>query len=318
MPVLIVTFLFSKARRDATLINLGITIMLSSICNCLLLYAHEYLGPEPNKRLCIFQAAAFGANAPMCAVAALTLVIQIRSRLELKNVRWLPFMLLAPYLVFIAFFVANLIVGSRRPDTVTRARRTFYCSVESRTLSLVSIGFTSVAALIAVGGGAMLSFHLYNFLRIVRKARRPQIRVIPLAIRLVLFMVYLFFALVTSLWSIHDQKTFIRDIYISTFGVAYFLAFGTQRDVFRAWCFLRGRDDSRVRTETTATDGQTPEAITMLQVPATGSVVSTICDAGAAHEEASPALSPVRTPFAHAHYAAKSVHILVTSTRTEA
>jgi hypothetical protein len=83
VPVLITTFLFSKAKRDATLINFGITIILSSITNCLLsvmpcviprpptyapvsrLYAHEYLGPEPNKTLCIFQAAAFGASAPM-------------------------------------------------------------------------------------------------------------------------------------------------------------------------------------------------------------------------------------------------------------
>jgi hypothetical protein len=36
VPVLITTFLFSKAKRDATLINFGITIILSSITNCLL------------------------------------------------------------------------------------------------------------------------------------------------------------------------------------------------------------------------------------------------------------------------------------------
>jgi hypothetical protein len=76
--------MFTKARRDATLINLGATLMMSSICSCLLsvvspnralplisthpyqsLYTNEYLGPEPNKPLCILQAAAFGASGPM-------------------------------------------------------------------------------------------------------------------------------------------------------------------------------------------------------------------------------------------------------------
>ncbi len=87
IPVLLVTFLLSKAKRDATLINFGLTISFSSVINCLLsvvprprpfpithasasrLYTHEYLGPEPNKGLCIVQAAAFGASAPMSVLS---------------------------------------------------------------------------------------------------------------------------------------------------------------------------------------------------------------------------------------------------------
>jgi hypothetical protein len=126
VPILIATFLLTKAKRDATLINLGVTLTLSSIFNCLLsvvprvppqaithppdsrLYADQYVGPEPNRRLCIFQAAAFGASAPMFvpaltplfsafnaftfsrwSIATLTLVSQMRSRVELKTVRCL-------------------------------------------------------------------------------------------------------------------------------------------------------------------------------------------------------------------------------------
>ena len=92
VPILVVTFLFSKAKRDATLINFGFTLILCSINNCLLsviplcyttstnhesvsrLYAHEYLGPEPNKSLCIFQAAAFGASAPMFVLSLSRLI----------------------------------------------------------------------------------------------------------------------------------------------------------------------------------------------------------------------------------------------------
>ena len=36
IPVLLVTFLLSKAKRDATLINFGLTISFSSVINCLL------------------------------------------------------------------------------------------------------------------------------------------------------------------------------------------------------------------------------------------------------------------------------------------
>lgn len=35
-PILIATFLFSKAKRDSTLINLGLTFVLTSVFNCLL------------------------------------------------------------------------------------------------------------------------------------------------------------------------------------------------------------------------------------------------------------------------------------------
>ncbi|KAI0295237.1 hypothetical protein BC826DRAFT_289407 [Russula brevipes] len=210
-------------------------------------------------------------------------------------------MLVAPYVVFLVFLVMILVVGSRRPDTVTRARRTFYCSMESRIVSLVSIGFTSLITFIAVGLGAMMSYQLYNFLRMVRQARPPQIRAIPLAIRLVIFMIYIFAALVTSLWSIRDHKTFIRDIYTSTFGVAYFLVFGTQRDIFRAWCFWR-KDaiDTRTDTRTDERAARTMDDITTLygDLSSPDSVPS-LPETGATHE-ADPAfpshLQPLTLP----------------------
>ncbi|KAI0269457.1 hypothetical protein BGY98DRAFT_307056 [Russula aff. rugulosa BPL654] len=223
VPVLLVTFLFSKAKRDATLINFGITLVLTSVINCLLLYANEYLGPEPSKGLCIFQAAGFGASAPTWAAAALTLVVQIRSRVELKSVPWLFFMIILPYIVLIAFIVLILVVGFQRPDTVTRARRTLYCSLESRPISLFSIGFTVINCVIAFGLGASMCYQICNILRMVRQVQRSQIRFIPLAIRLLIFMAYIFIGLLTGLMSIWGRDTFPRDIYTSTFGIAFLL-----------------------------------------------------------------------------------------------
>ncbi|KAF8483721.1 hypothetical protein DFH94DRAFT_321978 [Russula ochroleuca] len=213
VPVLITTFLFSKARRDATLINFGITIILSSITNCLLLYAHEYLGPEPNKTLCIFQAAAFGASAPMWSVAALTLVLQIRSRVELKDVRWLFTMLMMPYISFIAFSVVILVVGLQRPDTVTRSRRTLYCSMEWRSIYAAPCAWSARFNERKFASSRSPSGSSFSW----RTSSSPW----------------------TSLLSISDRHTYARDIYTSTFGVAYFLVFGSQPDVLWAWCFWR-------------------------------------------------------------------------------
>ena len=47
VPVLIVTFLFSKAKRDATLINCGITLSLSSVFNCLLSVSFSFIHLYP-------------------------------------------------------------------------------------------------------------------------------------------------------------------------------------------------------------------------------------------------------------------------------
>ncbi|KAI0250030.1 hypothetical protein BJV78DRAFT_616409 [Lactifluus subvellereus] len=338
VPALLVTFLFSKARRDATLINLGATLMLSSIGSCLLLYTNEYLGPEPKKGLCIFQAAIFGASAPMWSIAALTLVLQVRSRVMMKANRWPNLMVIAPYITFIFFSATIMVLGFRKPDTVTRARRTFFCSMDSPVLSLISIGFTSTMALVACGLATAMSFQLYKFLRMVRRARRPQIRVIPLAIRLVIFMAYLFFALATSLWSIRDRHTFIRDIYTSTFCFVYSLVFGTQRDVFRVWCFwCKDVQETKTATTTCKTEDEwqtTAESSETLHcssgvlppggVMAGTATVATCMDTDTSHE-----LHPPVHPHAHAtlesvppgptptHYTSRSVHIVVSSTRIE-
>lgn len=253
VPVLVITFLFSKAKRDATLINFGIILILTSIINCLLLYTSEYLGPEPSKGLCIFQAAGFGASAPTWAVAALTLVVQIRSKVELKRAPWLFFMIIMPYIVLVAFMILILVVGFQRPDTVTRARRTLYCSLESRLISLFSIGFTFLNCLVAFGLGVSMCYQICNILRMVRQVQRSQIRLIPLAVRLLIFLGYLFLGLLTGLMSIWGRHTYPRDIYTSTFGIAFFIVFGSQRDALRVWCFWRKSETTR--SATTADSG---------------------------------------------------------------
>ncbi|KAI0002247.1 hypothetical protein BJV74DRAFT_882327 [Russula compacta] len=203
-----------------------------------------------------------------------------------------------------------LVVGLQRPDAVTRSRRTFYCSLESRIISLVSIGFTSTTSFVAIGIAATMSYQLCSFLRLLSRARQPQIRVIPLAIRLIIFMVYLFFAVATSLWSIQDHHTYIRDIYTSTFAVAYFLVFGTQRDVFRAWCFWRQdwrKDATEAGSGTSETGARIADAEDVTISVAAGQAASVASFSGTAHG--------LHSVFSRCNsFTAKNLHIIVTST----
>jgi hypothetical protein len=254
-----------------------------------------------------------------------------------------------------------------------------------------------------------MSFRIYSFLRMLRRARRPQIRIIPLAIRLVIFMIYLFFALVcvsslfpgvafllltifvascagspryfrTSLWSIRDRHTFIRDIYTATceysrgtkhrrsfpsglfpipklspffsqfaVGVAYFLVFGTQKDVLRAWriWYKNAPGDTKTvftggSSTTSCTDGQTAadsgqtaaaavqiDTFSDLQSRGATTVTTTVSDTTTATgrpssnelypPQTAAAAAAFATPSTAGHYASKSMRIIFSSTtRTEA
>jgi len=131
-------------------------------------------------------------------------------------------------------------------------------------------------------------------------------------------MFYLFSAIVTSLWSIKDHHTFIRDIYTSTFSVAYFLVFGTQYDVFRAWCFWRkdtvGSNPGTIEKEAGATEDN---IVSSADDPSSESVFATFTELGDTHESF-PAYSPACAPYTGAtHYAPRNINVVFTSTRTE-
>ena len=60
----------------------------------------------------------------------------------------------------------------------------------------------------------------------------------------------------------HDLLFFAN--FPHTVGVAYFFVFGSQRDVFRVWCFWR-KDDTVTKTATTESETPFVEDPTMLR-----------------------------------------------------
>ena len=81
-----------------------------------------------------------------------------------------------------------------------------------------------------------------------------------------------------------------------TVGIAYFVVFGSQGDVLRAWCFWR-KDDTATKTATTSESGALfVEDPTMLRKDASAASLHDTRDMG---EVVRSGFSPVYTPRAH-------------------
>ena len=104
----------------------------------------------------------------------------------------------------------------------------------------------------------------------------------------------------------------------NTVGIAYFLVFGTQRDVFRAWCFWRkdlvGSNPGTIEKGSEAAEDNIVSASASAG-PSSESVLATFTDLGGTHESF-PAYSPVCAPYTH--YTPRNIDIVVTSTQIEA
>jgi len=96
--------------------------------------------------------------------------------------------------------------------------------------------------------------------------------------------------------------------------------FGTQRDVFKAWCFWR-KDPIETNTGTgsTETRAQTAEQVTMPPGELSSSLTDIDIEGTHESELVLPSCSPLYTypPYAR-HYTTKKMHVVVTSTRVEA
>ncbi|KAI0060551.1 hypothetical protein BV25DRAFT_944330 [Artomyces pyxidatus] len=257
LPILVATFLFSKAKRDITLVNLCATFIVTGICACLLLYAGQYKGPQPDKVLCMFQAATTNACSPMWGIALLAFVLYMRDAADkTPGKRPTPgwqriMMIILPYIVFVFFVLLNIIIDAQNPNSVARSSRFLYCSSDNNTLATITAAFSCVLSIVNIGLTIQFGLRLYQSYRYLHRAGVSE-GANKLSIRLVIFTVYIFVGLIFSFWTAvgHPDPT-PRDMYIGSLGLAIFFIFGTQRDVFRAWCFWRpnsGVDDEDDKT----------------------------------------------------------------------
>jgi len=254
LPILVATFLFTRATRHPTLINMCITWMLSSTVSCLLFYSGEYhhLPEGPASPLCITQASLVFAIPPMLSASAFgaiyhvwfTVSSTLKGQAGLQNctIRSLVLLLL-PYVLVVSFGVVGVIIVLTRPlSNVSLARRVFYCSPFDSVYSNVA----------AVVSAVILLATLFFEIRICLIVRRNWIGLrnagqgsgfdLSFTIRVCIFGIYVLLGFLAAIASVFST-TAISDLFLATVPVAIAFLFGSQKDVLRVWMFWKRDKD---------------------------------------------------------------------------
>ncbi|KAF7359111.1 hypothetical protein MSAN_01252600 [Mycena sanguinolenta] len=229
IPLLLLTNVLSKkVQRHPMLINFCVTWIIYATTFTLVLYAGKQVGPEPPKELCLLQAAVVYGSVVMTPMAGLALVLHLWFSLQsAKGVLsrtaggW-RFMLLlgSPYILFLFFSVAMVVVGSTNEDTVSRSRYLFYCTINLGVVDVVP-GTSGVIMLVIILFEVLTGMELYRRQKAFKTLRRVQHDGPPL---------HLFVRV--GIFTTGDEFPYFIEASLPT---AAFLVFGTQQDFLRAW-----------------------------------------------------------------------------------
>jgi len=251
LPLLLAIILLSKrVHRHPTFVNLCVGFIIVGISSCLLLYAGKISGPEPSKLLCLFQASMLYGVPAFASLLALMLVLQmflvVRASVQKQEPQGpqtlrLWAMLVVPYFALLVSIVATAAVGATNPDSVSRNRRFFYCSVHSSFLSSTITIFAAMVLLATIVFEVWTLIILYkNWIVVKQPGARPRVAVeLNLPIRVMAFGLYVILALSLSLLSVNAPESPVPDLVIASAATFVILIFGTQPDILRALCFWR-------------------------------------------------------------------------------
>ncbi|OCH91224.1 hypothetical protein OBBRIDRAFT_543779 [Obba rivulosa] len=250
LPLLVATFLLAPSvKRHATVISVCCAGVIAGIVSSLLFYAGKHIGPEPSKGLCIAQMALIDAVPPMSSVAVLALVFYVWSSFKPSQFHHREKAVLrpavtaslvcAPYLTFIIFAAVGTHLGLRHSDLVNRDRLYFYCSIKWKPFTDTVGIFTALVCIVATVLECRLLVVLSRNWRALRRAGLGTGIDLQLIVRVCIFTVYILIGTVISLSSIWIGDGVLTNMWAASGGMASFLIFSTQADVFRAWCFWR-------------------------------------------------------------------------------
>jgi hypothetical protein len=254
LPLLLLIITLSrKIQRHATFINMLIIWIIVGLSSSILLYAGDTTGPEPPKALCLFQASLLYTVPATASLAAFALVFEVfyliwsayRERDPQRLGAFRKWMLVViPYVGLGLFATATATVGYMNPSSISRDRRFFYCSVESKALTDTLTLFSTVVLISTLGLETWIGLMLYKHWRILREnglSKPPGGLNVSLVCRVVAFGTYVFLGISLSLLSMRAPDSPVPDMALATMGSAVVLIFGTQRDILRALCFWRTR-----------------------------------------------------------------------------
>ncbi|KAJ6449606.1 hypothetical protein C8R47DRAFT_1221975 [Mycena vitilis] len=194
------------------LINFCVTWFIYATSFTLLLYFGKQTGPEPPIQLCVIQAGFVYGTPVMTSMAGLAFVLHLwlslekgssRSATSNRAERWRFMLLLAsPYLLFLVFSTAMVVLGSRNPAAVSRSRYLFYCTINLPSVNAVP-GTSAFIMFMVLVFEVLIALKLYRHYKVFKTLDRTPHNGPPLHlfVRIGIFSGYSLLALVLSLFS---------------------------------------------------------------------------------------------------------------------
>jgi len=261
LPVMLLTLAFSRnvTRRTATFVNFLICVVEFTTALLLLFYSGDVFSGHPSFVYCRFQSAVVQSSGPLLGMAGLALVWETfehvchRGQPPYSTAKKTIMLVMAPWLMFLIFFVAFLVTGldiSAEVEAELIHAPLLYCRSPSSFLHGLGYAVTSI------GLGCVVIVEILIAVKLRRHVTQAKangvvlpVPFIHLLLRGLIFSVYslITLAVVFVIDHFHSATTDSgAPVYfiLSLTPLMTFVLFGTQQDLLRVWfgCFFKPRD----------------------------------------------------------------------------
>ncbi|KAI0661868.1 hypothetical protein C8Q70DRAFT_1052169 [Cubamyces menziesii] len=251
LAVLITALFARKVYRHFTWLNFCITWLIYVVSYTLLAFSGQQTRAEPPVYpLCLSQACLIYAAPVLVAMSTFSLVLQLWFTLsnalrpppkgtEPRHYFRNSFLLVAPYVLWLGFLVAILVLGTRHPETVQRSNGLVYCTIKTGTPGNVTAACVAAILLIMVGLDVYIATVLFKNWRALRKSDRPGQIPFSLIVRVAIFSFVCVVGIGCAFVFLSNVSAFAGNTIIALMPLIAFLVFGTQRDILSVWLFWR-------------------------------------------------------------------------------
>ncbi|KAJ7135892.1 hypothetical protein C8R44DRAFT_389945 [Mycena epipterygia] len=254
------------ARRHASWFNFMVTWIIS--CSIYLFLIGKPLGQPPGHTLCLLQAALVYSVPSLTSGATIALVIHVYITLYClltatnRRASWTAALLIGPYCPAWAMFILALRIGLTDPSVVQRPANGTYCSMTANLPGRVSAIVVAILMILCLGVEAMIFRNLRRAWETLKQDNRgfvsTTVRVLAFTLvgMLSIILSLIFLALPSP-----DDHDAAFNVVIAIVPVSSVLIFGTQKDIFTAWCSVFRRKPHGVDTWETFTSNESRQTM---------------------------------------------------------
>ncbi|KAI0715780.1 hypothetical protein C8T65DRAFT_138680 [Cerioporus squamosus] len=251
LAVLLTALFAPKVYRHFTWLNFCITWLIYCVSYILLAFTGSQTSPKPpSYPICLTQASLIYAAPVLVAMSTFSLVLQLWFTLsnamqppKMKTTRRDCFrntiLLVGPYIAWLGFVIAILVIGTLHPNSVARAGHFVYCTIDGGKAGNVTAIVVAVILLVMVGLDIYIATVLYKNWRALRGSDRPGQLPFSLIVRVAIFSFVCVVGIGCAFVFLSNVSYFAGNIIIALMPLIAFLVFGTQKDIVDVWLFWR-------------------------------------------------------------------------------